>query len=152
MHLGCKTAIALLSIVAQSSAGEPIVNGYTYVAPSYYLTPPVIESVPYWPAPAAGGPVVVAPVVPPHGALLVPSPGVAVYEPAFLHTDVVPYDPVWPYAYMGLPGGYYRERLHVRPREVEYSLKTYGAMGVPRVQKYEVEYGKRGLKVESKWK
>lgn len=79
-------------------------NGYTYVAPSYYLTPPVVA----------------VPVSP------YPPQVVTVYEPAFLHTTVVPYDPVWPYAYMGLPGTYYRERVKVRPHRVDYRLKTYG--------------------------
>lgn len=79
-------------------------NGYTYVAPSYYLTPPVMA----------------VPVAP------YPPPVVMVYEPAFLHTTVVPYDPVWPYAYVGLPGMYYRERVTVRPHRIDYRLRSYG--------------------------
>lgn len=114
---------------------QPISNGYTSVLPSYTVIPPTVPvyvSAPYGVYPA---PVVAAPVI--------------VQEPAFLHTSVVPYDPVWPYAYMGLPGTYYRERVRMRPREVEYQLKTYGPYGGRRLD-YEVEFRRRGIEVEQR--
>ncbi len=117
-------SLGMLAVVCPSDAGE-YVNGYTYAPPSYYLTPPVVVTGPYFPPPM-----------------------VTVYEPAFLHTTVVPYDPVWPNAYMHLPGTYYRERVSVRPREVEYRLKTYNPRGVNRSLRYEVEYDRRGMEVE----
>ncbi len=92
-----------------SSTGDrlsdnPYPNGYTWVGPSTYVTPPVITPAPYYGVPAGG---------------------TVIYEPNFLHTTVVPYDPVWPYAYMGLPGTYYRERVSYGPYGARYRMRTY---------------------------
>lgn len=120
--------LAVCLLTTSPVAAEEIVNGYTYVAPSYYLTPPVVVTGPLPP------PVVVYPPAP-----------ITVYEPAFLHTTVVPYDPVWPYAYMNMPGAYYRERVTVRPRGVDYRVRTYGGAGPVRGVRTEIEYRPYGV-------
>jgi hypothetical protein len=129
-------AAAMIAVSAVGASADHRVRGYTYIAPSYYLTPPVVAA-----------PVVVAPA-----PAVVPRPIYApvVYEPAFLHTTVVPYDPVWPYAYMGLPGRYYREKIDVDRDEIEYQLKAYGPRGAKTVYSYEVDATRRGVKVRER--
>lgn len=131
-------AAALAVAGAADASADHKARGYTFIAPSYYLTPPVVVT---------PVPVVVAPA-----PLVVPQPAYApvIYEPAFLHTTVVPYDPVWPYAYMGLPGRYYRERIDVDRGEVEYKLKAYGPYGAKTVYSYEVDATRRGVKVRER--
>jgi hypothetical protein len=132
--------LVLLAGTAPLASAEGPVNGYTYVAPSYYLTPPVIVAPPpvvYGPAPVMLARPVYAPVV--------------AVEPAFLHTTVMPYDPVWPYAYSTLPGTYYKERVNASPREVEYKLKTYGPGGRS-VYSYEVDAKRNGVVVRERYR
>lgn len=119
-----------LLFVGTTSAGDIKYPGYTYVAPSYYLTPPVYYA-PFAPPPFAAPVQVYAPS---HVAGL----PVIVAEPAFLHTTVMPYDPVWNYGGV-LPGTAYRERVSIRPREYEYTLKTFGPPGQRYRYKVEVE-------------
>lgn len=107
---------------ATASAGE-IVNGYTYVAPSYYLTPPVIVS----------GSVYVAPV-PVRPAFVVP---LTVQEPFAA-----------PYVFRAPPAATYRDRVTVRPREIEYNARAYGPYGERQRTHYEVEWNRRGVEIE----
>jgi len=121
------TAVLAFLWSAGSVLADGFVNGYTYVAPSYYLTPPVLTVPP--PVVLGPSPVMLArPVYAP----------VVVMEPAFLHTTVVPYDPVWNYppAAVVAPAGVYRERVHASPREVEYKVKAPNGRTV---YSYEVE-------------
>jgi len=132
--------LALPACCAAVAPADDVVNGYTYVAPSYYLTPPVIVAPPpvvFGPAPVLLARPVYAPVV--------------TMEPAFLHTSVMPYDPVWPYAYAGIPGAYYTERVRTSPREVEYKVKTYGPAGRS-VYSYEVDAKRNGVVVRERFR
>jgi hypothetical protein len=119
-----------LCLATTASAGDIKYPGYTYVAPSYYLSPPVYY-VPFAPPPFAAPVQVYAPS-------RVVAPPVVVAEPAFLHTTVMPYDPVWNYG-GALPGTAYRQRVSVRPREVEYTYRTYGPPGTRSRTRVEVE-------------
>ncbi|MDX1967723.1 MAG: hypothetical protein SFV23_11175 [Planctomycetaceae bacterium] len=115
-------AVSAGVVPATASAGE-IVNGYTYVAPSYYLTPPVIVS----------GSVYVAPV-PVRPRLVIP---VTAPEPF-----------ATPYVYHAPPASTYRDRVTVRPREIEYNARSYGPYGERRRTHYEVEWNRRGVEIE----
>ncbi|MDZ4684652.1 MAG: hypothetical protein SH850_06135 [Planctomycetaceae bacterium] len=121
---------AVLCLAHSASAGDIKYPGYTYVAPSYYLAPPVYYA-PFAPPPFAA-PVQI------YGPSRVTAPPVIAVEPAFLHTTVVPYDPVWNYGGV-LPGTAYRQRGSARPREYEYSLKTFGPPGQRYRNRVEVE-------------
>lgn len=131
-----------------ASAGETCVfaaeyvNGYTHVLPSYHLTPPVL-----YPAPHMLYPAPVVMTVPPLVPVYATHPGVTIYEPAFLHTTVVPYDPVWPLVTPGLPVQHVQQRIRSTPRKTEYTVKTFGPAGFSR-QEYEVKATRRGVKIE----
>lgn len=107
---------------AIGAAGE-IVNGYTYVAPSYYLTPPVIVS----------GSVYVVPVP---------------VRPAFVVPLTAQQPFATPYVYRVPPASTYRDRVTVRPREIEYNARSYGPYGERRRTHYEVEWNRRGVEIE----
>lgn len=131
---------AMLTVgLAGPLAAQEYVNGYTYVAPSYYLSPPIVT---------AG---------PPYSA------GVDVYGPTFApaYQPVQVYQPApvyQPLRYTVLPGRtyssgyaggvYYRERFKSSPRELEYTLRTYGPNG--RIQKTEIEWDRRGIEIKQK--
>ena len=125
--------LLILGTSAVASAQE-YVNGYTYVAPSYYLTPPVVTypSIDVFPPYYMAQPVAVRPPywVPqpiPAASYLVPT------------ASVVPY-PVAPAPL------YYRERVKYSPREIEYTLRDpYG-----RREKVEIEFNRRGIEIEYK--
>lgn len=59
-------------------------------------------------------------------------PTVVTVEPAFLHTQVMPMDPVWPYAYFGY-GAYgatsFRERVRYNDDGFAYRTRAYGPGG-----------------------
>jgi hypothetical protein len=133
-------ALMAAAVTTTAIAADGPAKGYTYVEPSYCLTPAVL---------AAPPPVVLSPGQPVFLARPVYTP-VVVMEPAFLHTTVMPYDPVWPYAYMGLPGNYYRERVDVDRGGVEYKLKSYGPRGARTVYSYEVDTTPYGVKVRER--
>ncbi|HET6424429.1 MAG TPA: hypothetical protein VFG20_12140 [Planctomycetaceae bacterium] len=68
----CRLALMLLVLGAgMTASAQEYVNGYTYVAPSYYLTPPVVTysqgyvGAPYYAAQPAPGFVAPGPVVGP---------------------------------------------------------------------------------------
>jgi hypothetical protein len=98
------------------------------------------------------GPVLPPPVwVGPAPVMVAPAPvPVVLMEPAFLHTTVMPYDPVWPYAYSGLPGTYYRERVDFDRHGVDYQLKTYGPRGAKTVYSYDVDARRGGVMVRER--
>ncbi|HUQ70789.1 MAG TPA: hypothetical protein VM165_14765 [Planctomycetaceae bacterium] len=134
-------AAALLCVAHTASAGEFKYPGYTYVAPSYYLTPPVYYA-PFAPPPFAAPVQVYAPS-------RVVGSSVIAHEPAFLHTTVVPYDPVWNYGGV-LPGTAYRERASARPRDYEYTLKTFGPPG--QRYRYKVEVDPNDIEVRQRYR
>lgn len=123
--------IGLLVVSSGTTAlAQEYVNGYTYVAPSYYLTPPVVTypSVDVFPPYYLAQPVAVRPPywVPqpiPAATYVVPTPGVVTYP-------VVP------------APTYYKERVKYSPREIEYTLKGYGPYGGR--QRLEVEFNRYG--------
>lgn len=140
---GVLWAVSVMTFWGGSIDAQEYVNGYTYVAPSYYLSPPVIT---------AGPPYVAA--VDAYGPTFAPA-----YQPVPVYQSVPLYHPVPVYqapaylpapvpVYHGVPVGgvYVRERWKASPRELEYTLKTYGPHG--RIQKTEIEWDRRGLEIK----
>lgn len=134
--------LAAMMVTAWSAGaafGQEYINGYTYVAPSYYLAPPVITyTSPFPPLVVyAPPPVVVAP-----RPVLVPPPVVyANVTPVVASTPVVTTYPA--------PVPVYRERLKTSRREVEYTAKGYNPY-TGRKEKVEVEWNRRGVEIEAK--
>ncbi len=121
------TALLLVSSGAVASAQE-YVNGYTYIAPSYYLTPPVVTypSIDVFPPYYLAQPVAVRP------PYWVP-------QPIPMATYPVPTAGVVSYPVVPAPA-YYRGRVKSSPREVEYTVRgPYGQR-----EKMEVEFNRYG--------
>lgn len=122
-----------------AASAQEYVNGYTYVAPSYYLTPPVVTypSVNVFPPYYMAQPVAVRP------PYWVPQPiPAATYA---VPTYAVPTANVMTYPVVPAPT-YYQDRVKYRPREIEYTLRgPYGQK-----EKVEIEYHRRGIEVEYK--
>ncbi len=136
---GVLLAVMLVLGMTCSLAAQEYVNGYTYVAPSYYLSPPIVT---------AGPPYVAGVDV--YGPTFAPAfQPVQVYQPAPVYQSV-PFTVLPAPAYYDAPVGgvYYRERLKTSPREVEYTLKTYGPHG--RIQKTEIEWNRRGFEIKQR--
>jgi len=137
MRAGTTIAMGFLiaSLGASHLAAADYVNGYTHVLPSYHLAPPVL-----YPSPWV---MTVPPLIPVYAS----RPGLVVYEPAFLHTTVMPYDPVVPVLLPGPPVSHVQQRIRSTPRKTEYTVKTFGPTGVTR-QEYEIKSTRRGIRVE----
>lgn len=121
------TAMLIVGSGAAASA-QDYVNGYTYVAPRYYLTPPVVTypSVDVFPPYYLAQPVEVRP------PYWVPQPlPVASYP--------VPAPSVVSYPIVPAPT-YFRERVKYSPREIEYTIRgPYGQR-----EKVEIEFNRYG--------
>ncbi len=121
-------AVMLFAVSGAVASAQEYVNGYTYVAPSYYLTPPVVTypSIDVFPPYYLAQPVAVRP------PYWVP-------QPIPLATYAMPAPSVVAYPVAPAPA-YYRERVKYSPREIEYTLRgPYGQR-----ERVEVEFNRYG--------
>jgi hypothetical protein len=136
----CVAALCVAAVEA-SRADDLVVNGYTYVAPSVYLTPPVVV---YDPAMLIPAPTLVLP----RTTYVVPAP-VVYAEPAFVSQTVVPYDPIWNYGPVVGPVAY-RQRAWVGRHGLEYKYQAYAPGRLAPVYTLRVDSKPNGVRIRER--
>ena len=146
---GLQAGLALLVVmgtlagsVSAGRAAEPFVNGYTYLAPSMYLTPPIVY---YDPAMVIPAPYVVRPMNAP-----APVPQVVYGGPAY----VVPAAPVYA---PPSPGGYavpsvVRERGRYSRNGLEYKYRQYVPGRAAPVYTYRIDSEPNGVRIRERYR
>lgn len=131
--------VALAAITPAVGDDGVFVNGYTYVAPSTYLTPPVVIYDPFFAVPA---PTVIAPV----GYF----PPVVYAEPAFVSQTVVPLNPTWNYPPAVVGPSAYRARARFGRHGMDYTYHEYIPGRAAPVYTYRVNPGPHGVRVRER--
>ena len=128
----CLFAVTAVLISAIPSAGQDLtVNGYTYIAPSVYPTPPVVVYDP---------------------AFVVPTRTVIYAEPAFVTQTVMPYNPTWAYAPVTVGPTAVRERVRYSRNGLEYKYQAYVPGRAAPVYTYRIDSERRGVKIRERYR
>ena len=133
---------SIISLTTTSQADERVVNGYTYIAPSMYLTPPIVY---YDPAFAVPAPYVVRPVNAP-----LPAPVVVSSGPAY----VVPTTPVYTPTALGGYGvpSTVLERGYYSRNGLEYRRKQYVPGRAAPVYTYRIDSKPNGVRIRERYR
>lgn len=137
-------AAAVFVAWSSCSAQDGAVNGYTYIAPSYYPVPPIVV---YDPA-------FVVPTRTVIGAWqYTPPPPVYYAEPPFVTQTTVPYNPTWNYPPVMAPAPMtIRERARVNRNGLDYKYRAYVPGRSGPVYSYEVDSERHGVKVRERYR
>ena len=130
MSIHCGLGIVLIAnlVSAVGQAQDHPVNGYTYIAPSTYLTPPIMV---YDPA-----------LVVPTQTVITPYAAPSIYA----YPEPVYVAPVWNYG----PAPYVRERVRLDRNGVDYRYRVYAPGRAAPVYSYRVDPGPHGVRVRER--
>lgn len=145
---GLRTCLASAALIG-ALAGDPlagraedlVVNGYTYIAPSVYLTPPIVY---YDPAFVIPAPYVVRPLNAPG-----PMPPVVYGGPVYV-APVATYNPAWQTGYAG-PSAI-RERAYYSRNGLEYKYQEYVPGRAAPAYTYRIDSQRHGVRVRERYR